>query len=286
MLASAPGVGLRTETVPKSKDFLSTAQISEFRARGVLRLNEFHEEKLCNRLVDSFWDVIGRYGVERDDQSTWTCVGNPVLEYPSLKRELKRVSLNVLYSNTLRQTAQALVGTDDLVETSAMWLITFPHLRSHRNKVWEMPRTMWHTDCPRLPGAQAPGVVVLNYLSNVKPESGGTAVVAGSHKLFCTGNARMSSRQFKKKLKHHEFFRTLYSKSSDRPAELRGAKANVEGIEVEAMELTGRIGDVVFLDGRILHSITENVGSTPRLMARTFYGSRALFESYGASVDQ
>lgn len=271
----------------ESKCLLNPEQIDEFRARGVVRLNKFHEEELCNGLVDSFWGAIGRHGVERDDQTTWTCVGNPVLEFRSLKHTLKRVKLSVLYTDTLRQMAQALVGTDNLTEASAMWLITFPYLRSlNPDKVWEVPRTMWHTDCPRLPSAQAPGVVVLGYLSDVEPESGGTAVVAGSHKLFCTGNARMSSRQFKKKLKHHEFFRTLYSKSSDRPPELRGAKAIVEGIEVEALELTGRTGDVVFLDGRILHSITENMGSTPRLMAKTFYGSRALFESYGNSADE
>ena len=60
----------------------------------------------------------------------------------------------------------------------------------------------------------------------------------------------------------------------------------MEGIEVEVVELTGTMGEVVFLDGRILHSIARNVSTTPRLMARAFFGSDALFDSYGINIEE
>ncbi len=278
MLATESAEKPLAENTLESDRLVSPSQIHEFRNRGVLRLRDFHSSEICNQLVDTFWDAISRYGVLGDDQSTWTFTGNPAFEFRPLKNALKRTNLSVLYTARLRELAQVLVGEDSLIEWSAQWLITFPHLPSrYPNKVWEVPRTIWHTDCPRLPESKAPGVVVLNYLSDVGPKGGGTVVIAGSHLLYRDERERVSSRQFKRKLKRHEFFQVLYSKSPDRPADLRGAKAIVEGVEVEVTELTGAARDVVILDGRLLHSIAENVGTTPRLMARTFFGSRALF---------
>ncbi|MCY4144135.1 MAG: phytanoyl-CoA dioxygenase family protein [Gammaproteobacteria bacterium] len=286
MLAAVSKGNLLAASSLESNSILNPSQIDEFRNRGILRLREFHSSELCNQLVDAFWNSIGQYGVLRDDQSTWSFTGNPVLEFRPLKNALKRTNTGLLYTASLRGLAQVLVGEDELTEWSAQWLITFPHLPSrYPNKVWEVPRTIWHTDCPRLPESKAPGVVVLNYLSDVEPLGDGTVVIAGSHRLYRDEFQRVSSRQFKKKLKRHEFFQVLYSKSPDRPADLRGAKAIVEGVNVEVTELTGAAGDVVILDGRLLHSIAENVGTSPRLMARTFFGSRSLFESYAHQTD-
>ena len=287
MLANTHHIQSTSKTTLESNSLLSSGQIREFHDRGILRLESFHTVDLCAQLSDAFWNAIGSYGVARDDMSTWTFAGNPVFEFRPLKNALKQLRLNALYTPSLRRVAQVLVGEDDLTKTSAQWLVTFPEVRSRDpNESWEVPRTVWHTDCPRLPGNQAPGVVVLNFLSNVGPKGGGTPVVAGSHRLFCSSDKRLSSRQFKRKLKRHEFFQTLYSKSSDRPKDLRGTRAIVEGIEVEVVELTGTMGEVVFLDGRILHSIAKNVSTTPRLMARTFFGSHALFDSYGINIEE
>ena len=57
----------------------------------------------------------------------------------------------------------------------------------------------------------------------------------------------------------------------------------VNGVDVEVVELTGKAGDVVLLDSRILHSISANVREQPRFMVRGFFGSKELNQSYSST---
>lgn len=274
-------MNLSGHEIHDSVPFLRQDQIEEFRARGVLRLREFLSSEICTRLVNDFWQIASGYGIVRGDVTTWTIAGDPSLKMRPFKAALKRIRLKDLYTESLRRVASLLLGIDDYVEHSPQLLITFPYLPSqHSDKTWETPRSVWHTDCPRLPNIETPGVVVLNYLADVEPEGGGTVIVAGSHRLSSVVRELVSSRQLKKKLNRFEFFKRLFSKGPDRSPDLRGVKAIVDDVEVEVVELDGRSGDVVFLDGRVLHSIAENIGTSPRLMVKTFFASPALYEGY------
>ena len=261
---------------------LSPDQKEIFRSSGILRLERYIDEPYCNSLVDRLWDRLETHGIERNDRNTWAFEGNPSHHIKKLKNPIKQIDkrgVRNLYTDDLRDKASSLLTSEISDQSKHIWLITFPKLPSDESP-WSVPRKLWHTDCPRLANAETPGIIVLSYLNDVDRSGGGTMVIAGSHKLYTTPDRRLASRNFRNKLKRHEFFRTLFSKTSDRPPDLRGVSDRVNGVNVEVVELTGKKGDVVLLDARILHSIATNVCTQPRIMLRGFFGTKELYQSY------
>ncbi len=263
---------------------LTAEQRRSFAETGLLRLPQAAPEALVADMRERLWAGFDRAGIPHH--------GTPELsadeQRPAVKRLRHTGGLDRIYTEA-NPTASASVADaptllDDAVaeRSRALLLLTLP---SSAPPPWRVPHNVWHTDCPRLPGGGVPGIILLAFVDAVRPTGGGTVVLAGSHRLLATTERGLSSRQLKKSLKRHAFFRTLFSKahaeSADRDRELQEPHC-VDGVHVEVVELTGEPGDAVLLDGRILHTLAPNCRMEPRLMVRGFYAGAQLRAAYSS----
>jgi hypothetical protein len=120
-----------------------------------------------------------------------------------------------------------------------------------------------------------PGLRAFKFLDEILPRGGGTAVVAGSHRLVqrvveqAAETTRMSSRRVRETLKRREpWIRDLFTPG---PASVRIDKfldqeTVVDGIPLRVVELVGSPGDMTLMDLRTLHALTRNAESQPRLV--------------------
>ena len=126
----------------------------------------------------------------------------------------------------------------------------------------------------------APGIVVLSYLDNVDREGGGTVIVAGSHRVCTSADRLIRSKDLKRYLRRSELGKTIFEKATNQTLDVRGRSEIFDDVLLEVVELSGKAGDVIFIDGRTLHAIASNRKLTPRLVARGFFHSKELFEFY------
>ncbi len=145
-------------------------------------------------------------------------------------------------------------------------LFTLPNADS-----WSVPHMAWHLDAPRLPDWGTPGVQIFTFLDTVAPTGGGTLVVSGSHRLL-NGSERISSKEVKRRLKSEPYFHGLMSESTTDRQRLLHEIGFCQDVELQVVELSGKPGDVYFIDLRVLHAGAPNATSTPRMMlTRRFF---------------
>ena len=115
------------------------------------------------------------------------------------------------------------------------------------------------------------GILVWSFLNSVAASTGGTFVLAGSHRLmarFTTGRsaagvepAKVTRRAF---YKSHPWLDAL--STCEAPIEEFGGEADVDGLPARVLELTGEPGDVVLTHPLVLHTPAPNRGEAPRMM--------------------
>ena len=108
-------------------------------------------------------------------------------------------------------------------------------------------------------------------LGDLEPGGGGTPQVAGSHKVIERFLTTTEEREFKavrdQVLRSDPWFRNLTSE--ERTVDPM-APADLDGLPVRVVELTGQAGDVYLTHPWILHSIAPNAADTPRMMRSRF----------------
>ncbi len=131
---------------------------------------------------------------------------------------------------------------------------------------WSIPSDVWHTDLPRFAERSASGLQSFTFLDDVEPKGGATLIVAGSHRLL-RGFSTLPSKEVKAHLQAEDFFKHLFD--SERPAigDVSDAFGAAEGVDLEVVELTGRVGDAYLMDLRVLHTPAPNASETARMMA-------------------
>ena len=130
---------------------------------------------------------------------------------------------------------------------------------------WHVPHDVWHLDMPRLGENASPGLQAFTFLEDVEPCGGATLVVAGSHRLL-NGDQALKSRQVKDKLRHEPFFQWLFDPRRATITDPAEAKGEVHGVELQVVELCGKVGDVYLMDLRLLHTPSPNCSDSARLM--------------------
>jgi ectoine hydroxylase-related dioxygenase (phytanoyl-CoA dioxygenase family) len=141
-------------------------------------------------------------------------------------------------------------------------------------ETWSVPHRQWHTDLGfDLPANELVAVKVWALLSDLEPGGGGTPQVAGSHRVIARHLNKTSERDFTtirdQVLRSHPWLCSLTTTDSDldgdRSTRLM-AEADLDGVPVRVVELTGRAGDVYLTHPWVLHSIAPNASDTPRMM--------------------
>jgi ectoine hydroxylase-related dioxygenase (phytanoyl-CoA dioxygenase family) len=172
-------------------------------------------------------------------------------------------------SSTIAGALDDLLGVD--WGRPARWgvpLVTFPD----RTLQWDVPHQFWHLDTPAMP--ESPAVArVFVILEPLAARGGGTLVVTGSHRVFQSLAARVGrplrSSEANRRLRAEQPWFAALSSNADNVDRIRrymSEGAQVDGVLVRVVEMTGQAGDAFLMHPSLLHTPSPNVGAQPRLM--------------------
>lgn len=131
---------------------------------------------------------------------------------------------------------------------------------------WHVPHDVWHLDMPRLGENASPGLQAFTFLEDVEPGGGATLVVAGSHRLLNSDQV-LKSKQVKDKLRDEPFFQWLFDPKRAPIADPAEATGRMHDVDLQVVELCGKVGDVFLMDLRVLHTPAPNCSDSARIMA-------------------
>lgn len=250
---------------------LTAAQKREFEARGLLCLPGLLPPSDVERNRDEVYRLCEKLGCRRDQRWSW----GQTLDSRRVAKRLKKWSdRRSFMTPALHEAMTSLAGGTALQpwSQSADLLVSRPSSRMMADGTSEPAEcsgtqrgTMpWHVDVPRLPQFGLVGVQMFTFLDTVAGGGGGTAVVAGSHRL--SRGAALSISEVTEALKKESFFRTLLDRNLGQPDGLFEETGRVQGVDLQVLELTGEPGDVYLMDLWVLHSRCANTLPVPRLM--------------------
>ena len=250
---------------------LTADQRAVFAAEGLLKLPAAVHADDAQQMCDEVWAFLGaRQGIRGDDPATWSTAR------PAGFHRLSRTgALDRLWSPTVHGVLSELLRTDEQHRERPRVLITFPQ----PERIWDVPSEAWHFDFTPLqnrPGLRA--VQVFALLTDLRPMGGGTLVLSGSHQLVSRYVARTGQEPKPRLVRGdlgaaHPWLAELWGRrngptdpSDHRAARFLGIPAVVDGVQLRVTEVTGRPGDVYFMNSDCFHSIAPNTLPVPRLM--------------------
>ena len=250
---------------------LTAGQRSEFDERGWLRIPCAIPEKDVQSVLDCIWDDLEqRCGIPREEPERW-----PEARPKGFNRLMRSGAFEPTYNKSVQDAIDGFLGCGQW-EKPSPWgalLLTFPVKGS-----WFLPNNSWHLDLQASVGSGTdpiPGVQVFAVLEPLDAQSGATVALSGSHRLVrhlarqpeLIGEGR--SRDITKAVKRAvPDLRDLWSHDPGVDHEERYMRNPVDvfGIPVQAVEFTGRPGDVILMHPWIFHAASPNRGNKPRIV--------------------
>jgi hypothetical protein len=248
---------------------LTQEQLAIFNAQGFVRLTGAFTASEAKAMEDRLWQALAnKHGVCRADTSTWQVPAGMGLQSLRASRVF-----DPILGGALRAALEHLLGAGcwQPPRHGASFLVAFPQRPGIRS------RANFHTDFPyALPATRLCGALVFAFIGSVPPATGGTLVLAGSHQLIARFlETRPHLKRLKMKvtrtalLDSDPYLRSLRGSWTDEDwvAALPFEEADVSGLPVRMVELTGQPGDVIIGHPWLLHSGAPNRGKQPRFMA-------------------
>lgn len=249
---------------------LSDALRREFGERGFVRIPRAFSRDAADAMEQRLWKTIERrFGMRCDAPQTWM---------PTAISGLGRLRSDPVFepigSDVTRGALDALLGPGRWREPKhwGQLLVNFPD----RAAAWTVPWRPWHTDYPfTAPPDRLFGLLLFSFVSDVAAGSGGTAIVAGSHRLvrrFVERQPREAltpmKRVRRRLLASEPWLRALSSPddAGDRLERFADTAHEIDGIRVQVAQLSGEAGDVVVAHPWMLHCPAANCGRRPRMM--------------------
>ena len=247
---------------------LTTAQRQAFDVQGFVRIPGAFSRTEAQAMEDQMWSVLKqKYGASPNDPATW-----PTQHVSGLQPFKRLTVFDAIGGQTTQDTINDLLG-EGRWKTPKDWgqfLVTFP-----TPGPWTVPNG-WHTDFNFQSSQEGlSGLLMFSFLADVAPQGGGTAVLNGSHHLIqrfvatqppetCT-TAKRGRKAF---LRSDPWLQDLAANeaSPDRVARFMAAEHVIDGIPVQASELSGKAGDIVICYPLLLHSTAPNCGQRPCFM--------------------
>lgn len=254
--------------------FLSTAQIEFFNTKGYIHCKEVFPREVALTMQEEIWQELEEtFGINKNPE-TWRVP-------PHSPKKAKTSPLNKKIINTqFRGIIDELIGKENWKEPYSWggFLVTFPT----GEKEWHLAHKLWHFDYELHRPNGLHGLLIFSFYSDVPKQGGGTLIVSGSHLVLEKYYQSLSEEQ--KNWKHgqhrkhfaqwHPWLKELSNpklKGEERTAHFLNKTAEIKGIPVQVMELTGKPGDVVFCHPRLLHAPAGiNLNNYPRMMRTKF----------------
>jgi len=249
---------------------LSPEEIARFEADGFVVIKGAFSPDDAAEMRREWWAELEKvHGIREHDRSTWF---QPL---PDLKAAKFGTVGAKLGSARLRGAIDDLVGAGAWPEPKH-WgrvLTTFPQAG-----VWDVPTKLWHSDSPSSwHRERMNGVMLFSFVGDVRPGGGGTLILAGSPRLLALRDRELrrqdpgadAARDRDRFYRWAPWLRALSGADPsppDRPLSFMREGAEIEGVPVRVVELTGEPGDVVACHPTIAHCVSPNCGEAPRFM--------------------
>lgn len=246
--------------------------LAAFQRDGFLRVPAAFPRADAARIEDEWWaELADVYGARRDDPATWCAPKG------DLKRPKTAQSQHLVETPQVAGVLDALLGEGEW-RWPRDWgrsVVTMPS--GAPPATWDVPAHIWHWDgliawnLERLAG-----LFVVAFVNEVRPAGGGTAVLAGSHRLLLQRRAELGSgppelETFRrdKFSRCHPWLAALTGHAAsppDRVAAFMAEGVVIDGVALRVQELSGAPGDMVFCHPLLLHCVAGNCRETPRFM--------------------
>jgi phytanoyl-CoA dioxygenase PhyH len=247
---------------------LSASQRDAFDRTGIVKLPGAFSAADAARMCDVVWDELQRrHGLDRHDPSTWD-------RHPptGLKGSKKHSAFAPIFGAALCGALDDLLGPAAWIRPKhyGQVLVTMPNAAT-----WSLPHALWHTDFQyALTSEPLPAVKYWALIDDVEPGGGGTPQLAGSHHAIAryidglTGDALEYKRVRDGFLRSHAWLRALSGRGDepDRSERLMSTPGDVDGLALQAVELTGSAGDIYLTHPWVMHTIAPNAATRPRMM--------------------
>ena len=245
-------------------------ELERFADHGVVALRGAFSVDEAAAMRSAIWrDFEQRTDVRRHDPATWPR-GSPDFNLKSLKGHA--VFDPVVRNDALRESLDRIFGGwKPPKRLKPRLLITFPTAEP-----WVLP-TGWHFDGsfePPISGVR--WVQVWGLLDRLEPCGGGTLLLAGSRRLvekYSRGDLSDEQRpgngvNWTKFMMHYPALHPFAEGGTpEHPRrELLNECHDVDGVTVQAIELSGDPGDLFISHGDTFHSVAPNTARRPRLM--------------------
>ncbi|GAA1113831.1 hypothetical protein GCM10009630_08900 [Kribbella jejuensis] len=242
---------------------LTAEELDVFERDGIVKIPSAFSADEAAGMREVLWrELSERHGMDRDDPTTWT-----VLRPTGLKTTKFDRRAQAILGPRVRSALDGLLGDWLEPKHQGQVLVTMPE-----GVPWAVPHRQWHTDVG-FEEQPVGAVKIWAFYDSVRPGGGGTPQVAGSHRVFERFLTTTEERDFKEVrdqlLRSDPWFRNLTSAPSERTVDPM-EPAEVHGLPVRVVELTGEPGDVYLTHPWILHSIAPNAADVPRMMRSRF----------------
>ncbi len=244
---------------------LSPADIQQFEDEGYLVVRGAFAREDALAMQADWWDELAEtYGILRDDPATWRRI------LADLKRAKADPGQHAILTPRVRDVIDGLIGQNWAAPKD--WgraIVTFPEPGD-----WDVPTQLWHWDSEVDMHRDAlNGLLVVGFVGTVTTGGGGTLLLCGSHRLLAAVAGRLPegkpARRREWLYRSEPWLAALAGfgpSPLDRRAVFMTQGAEVEGVPLRVVELTGEPGDMVFCHPAIIHCVSPNRGAWPRMM--------------------
>jgi len=256
---------------------MTTNAANEFFTKwGYLPLSGAFEESNSLRMQEWMWRRMRQvHDIERDNPATWN-VAWPAAHVTEQQSGLSPARMAM---SAFQAAADAILGANAwrLPQEWSAALISFP---KRDGGSWTVVADGWHWDTDLAAHLDGPrSLFIFAVFSHIEPQGGGTLLLAGSHHLLHRFFTAMTPAQqaAKRKAQREQFHRSspylaaLTGKvpyDGDRIAHFM-AEADDNGVAVRVVEVTGQPGDAFVCHPSLLHAVSINCRTVPRLMRIT-----------------
>jgi hypothetical protein len=247
---------------------------SHFARHGYVRIPGALPPEFVARTQEAVWAELQRLAdCSPEKPNTWRLSGVVIN-----RRTLDKI-VGVEIGPCLTEAVDELLGEGRWrpLQTLGGLLLTMP---DGSPETWSIPSTGWHVDNdPRRYPERIDELMLFTFYSSVRPQGGGTLILSGSPQLLecCRAAHDGNDTAFPARLigrlpDWHPRLAELIGKEPERRdivEEWVDRVVEVDGVPLRIVELTGEPGDAVLCHPLMLHAISRNCLTVPRIMRRT-----------------
>jgi ectoine hydroxylase-related dioxygenase (phytanoyl-CoA dioxygenase family) len=248
---------------------LSMNQIDALQRNGLVKLEGAVARADAEAMANRVWRALAKSkGIVRGRPDTWKAA-----RLSGLNAIPKSENFPEIASPSICAALDDVLGRGNW-SRPARWgsiLVCFPE----SDGAWDVPHQVWHLDYPpprKLNEMFLARIFVC--LADLAPRGGATLALTGSHRMIeqlaTDPNLDLEhSRDARIELtRRSEWIRSLCSSTPgvDRVAEFMRKSGDADGVELRVVELTGAAGDAWLMHPLMLHALSPNCATTPRMV--------------------